>query len=221
MNKKFMLILDTETANSLEDTLPYDIGFTVIDKKGNIYEEHSFAISEIFDWTELMSTAYYKAKLPKYYEKLKQGTMQKASIWTIRKLIFELLEKYNINEVYAYNASFDIKALNNLVRYLTGSACRYFFKYGIQICDIWHIACQVLGTQKTFQWDNVRNKNNNLITNAERMYSYCEDIDFKEDHTGLEDARVEAQILARCLRSHKKINKNINRWCWLIPQRVA
>lgn len=221
MKKTYYLVLDTETANSLEDNLPYDIGYQVIDKKGHVFEERSFAIAEIFDWKDLMATAYYKDKLPLYYKKLKNKEMTKASIWTIRKLIFNTIEKYNIKEVYAYNASFDIRALNNLVRYLSGSSCRYFFKYGLQICDIWHIACQILGTQKTFQWENIRNANGNLITNAERMFCYCEDIDFEEAHTGLEDARVEAQILVRCLKSHKSINKRINRGCWRIPQRVA
>jgi hypothetical protein len=50
------------------------------------------------------------------------------------------------------------------------------------------------------------------------MFSYCEQIDFEEEHTGLADAIVESQILARCLKSHMKINKNINRACWRICQ---
>ena len=226
--KKYLMVLDVETTNNImikgapNDGLVYDIGFTITDKKGNIYEKQSFAVKEIFDWTELMSTAYYKNKLPFYFEKLKQGIMKKASIWDIRKIIKQAMEKFKINEVYAYNASFDYTTLNNTVRYLSGSGCRWFFPYGTQICDIWHIACQVLGTQKTFQWENIRNAKNNLITNAERMFAYLsQNFNFEEEHTGLADALVETEILARCFRSHKKINKNINRACWRIPQQVA
>ena len=224
--KKFVMILDVETTNNnmeskYNDGLVYDIGFVICDKKGKIYCKRSFAIKEIFDWKKLMSTAYYYKKLPRYYEKLSRGQMEKISIWDARKRIHKAIEYFNITEVYAFNASFDYTTLNNTVRYLSGSGCRWFFPYGIKICDIWHIACQVLGTQKTFQWENVRNQNNNLITNAERMFSYCEQIDFEEEHTGLEDAVIESQILARCLKSHKKINKNINRACWRIPQAVA
>ena len=132
------------------------------------------------------------------------------------------MEIFDIKEVYAYNANFDYTTLNNTVRYLSGSACRWFFPYGTQICDIWHIACQVLGTQKTFQWENVRNEKGNLLTNAERMFAYLsQNEDFEEEHTGLADAIVETQILARCFSSHKSINKNINRACWRIPQQVA
>ena len=223
--KKYVMVLDVETTNNQianktapNDGLVYDVGFVVCDKKGNVYARRSFIVKEIFDWVELMSTAYYKEKLPKYYERLKRGESVKLSIWEIRKRIKTAMEYFSITEVYAYNANFDFTTLNNTVRYLSGSGCRWFFKFGTVICDIWHIACQVLGTQKTFLWQNETNENGNLVTNAERMYSYLIDSKFTEDHTGLEDAIVEAQILARCLRSHKKINKKINRSCWRIPQ---
>ena len=225
--KKYIMTIDVETTNNNmkskhNDGLVYDIGFTIADKQGNIYCKRSFAIKEIFDWVELMSTAYYKNKLPKYYEKLAKGEMEKISIWEARKRIHKAIEYFNVKEVWAYNASFDYTTLNNTVRYLSGSGCRWFFPYGIEICDIWSVACQVLGNQKTFQWESVRNKNNNLITNAERMFGYCEQLDFKEEHTGLADAIVETQILARCLKSHKKIDKKINRACWrLCQQQVA
>lgn len=225
--KKYLMVLDVETANTImekgakNDGLVYDIGFTIIDKKGNIYAKRSFAIKEIFDWKELMNSAYYKNKLPKYYEKLKNKQMEKVTIWEARKRIHKAIEVFNIKEVYAYNANFDYTTLNNTVRYLSGSGCRWFFPYGIQICDIWHIACQVLGTQKTFQWENIRNKNNNLITNAERMFGYMEQIEFEEEHTGLADALIESEILARCFRSHKKIDKKINRGCWRLCQPAA
>ena len=169
-----------------------------------------------------MATAYYKDKLPKYYKKLKNKTMKKVSIWTARKVVKSLIEKYNITEVYAFNALFDYTTLNNTVRYLSGSSCRYFFKYGTEICDIWHVACQTLGLQKTFQWENVRNTKGNLITNAERMFGYIiQDETFEEEHTGLADAEIETKILVRCLASHKSIDKKINRACWRICQKVV
>lgn len=223
---RYIMVLDVETTNNNmkskhNDGLVYDIGFTIIDKKGNIYCKRSFAIKEIFDWAELMSTAYYKNKLPKYYEKLAKGEMEKISIWEAKRRIAKAIEYFNIKEVWAYNASFDYTTLNNTVRYLSGSGCRWFFPYGTEICDIWNVACQVLGKQKTFQWENIRNKNNNLITNAERMFSYCEQFNFEEEHTGLADAIVESQILARCLKSHKKIDKKINRACWRLCQQAV
>ena len=55
--KVYGIMLDTETANTIveEDgqlemrfVLPYDIGFAVIDSKGNIYEKYSFVNEDIF-----------------------------------------------------------------------------------------------------------------------------------------------------------------------------
>lgn len=227
--KKYVMVLDVETTNNQigiknapNDGLVYDIGFTIADKKGNVYAKRSFAIKEIFDWNSLMNTAYYKNKLPIYYDRITKGRMEKISIWEARKRIHKAIEYFNINEVYAYNASFDYTTLNNTVRYISGSGCRWFFPYGTQICDIWHIACQVLGVQKTFQWENIRNDNGNLLTNAERMFAYMSSNEkFEEEHTGLADALIETQILARCLKSHKSISKKINRACWRIPQKAT
>lgn len=225
--KKYIMVVDVETTNNImnskfNDGLVYDLGFTIADKKGNIYAKRSFAIKEIFEWAELMSTAYYKEKLPLYFDKLDKGIMEKISIWEARKKVKEVIKFFNIKEIYAYNANFDFTTLNNTVRYLSGSACRWFFPYETQICDIWHIACQVLGTQKTFAWENIRNEKNNLTTSAERMFAYLsQNFEFEEEHTGLADALIETQILARCFKTHKKIDKKINRGCWRIPQKFA
>lgn len=227
--KKYLMTLDVETTNNQigvknapNDGLVYDIGFTIHDKKGNIYAKRSFAIKEIILDKDLMNTAYYKRKLPLYWERIEKGQMELISLWDARKRIKKAIEYFGITEVYAFNANFDYTTLNNTVRLCSGSACRWFFPYGVQICDIWHIACQVLGTQKTFQWENVRNNNGNLVTNAERMFAYLSQNEFfEEEHTGLSDAIVETEILARCFKSHKSISKKINRSCWRIPQKVA
>lgn len=227
--KKYFMTLDVETTNNQigiknapNDGLVYDIGFTIHDKKGNIYAKRSFAIKEIILDKNLMDTAYYKKKLPIYWERIANKQMELITIWEARKRIRKAIEVFGITEVYAYNANFDYTTLNNTVRYISGSGCRWFFPYGIKICDIWSIACQTLGLQKTFQWEDIRNNKGNLITNAERMFSYMiQDEEFEEEHTGLSDAIIETQILARCLASHKSIDKKINKGCWRICQKVV
>ena len=64
------IMLDTETANSIDDPLCYDIGFAVIDEDGVVYEEHSYVVAEIFMDKELMSSAYFANKIPQYMEQL-------------------------------------------------------------------------------------------------------------------------------------------------------
>ena len=67
------IMLDTETANSIDDPLCYDIGFAVIDEYGNTYAEYSFAVAEIFLDKELMASAYFAEKIPNYWKEIEDG----------------------------------------------------------------------------------------------------------------------------------------------------
>ena len=72
--KKYILVVDVETANSLDDPIVYDIGWAIIDMKGRIYEEGSYMIAEAFcDSRISLDTAYYANKLPGYWEKCRKG----------------------------------------------------------------------------------------------------------------------------------------------------
>lgn len=79
--KNFYLTIDTETANSLEDPIVYDIGGAIHDKQGNVYETFSFVIYETFVLcADLMKTAYYAEKIPMYEEQLKNGKRRMGSL---------------------------------------------------------------------------------------------------------------------------------------------
>lgn len=227
MGKDYYLVLDVETANSTNDPLVYDLGFAVCDRKGNIYEAESYVVSDIFyKETELMQTAYYHEKLPKYYEGIKEKAFKVINFYTAKKRIADLIEKYNIKAVCAYNASFDTKALNTTQRYLTNSKYRYFLPYGTEVYCIWHMACQVICTQKRyikFCLDNgFVSESGNIKTSAETVFAYMtKNEKYEECHTGLQDVLIETQIMAKCFAQHKKMNKKINRLCWRIPQSKA
>lgn len=227
MGKDYYLVLDVETANSTNDPLVYDLGFAVCDRKGNIYEAESYVVSDIFyKETELMQTAYYHEKLPKYYEGIKEKAFKVINFYTAKKRIADLIEKYNIKAVCAYNASFDTKALNTTQRYLTNSKYRYFLPYGTEVYCIWHMACQVICTQKRyikFCLDNgFISESGNIKTSAETVFAYMtKNEKYEECHTGLQDVLIETQIMAKCFAQHKKMNKKINRLCWRIPQSKA
>jgi len=221
--KTYILMVDTETANGytaadgkthLEDSLVYDIGFAVIDKKGNIYEEYSFIIDEVFFKEEyLMQSAYYAEKIPMYYREMHDGIRKPVTIWEARRIVHKICEKYNIKAICAHNSGFDLRALNNTVRYYSKSKCRYFFPYGIEIWDTLKM-CDVFAKSPSY----VRYcKENGYMTNhktprprktAEILYRYISgDEEFNEKHTGLEDVRIETKILAHCFRQHKKMRK--------------
>ena len=221
--RKKMMVLDIETLNSTEDALSYDVGFAVTDKKGHIYEEHSFIIYDMFfEEKELMQSAYYAKKIPEYLDGIKKGNHKVVTFMTAWRIIRQVMEKYGIKEVYAYNAAFDYGGLNRTLRYISKSKYRWFFPYGTKIFCIWHMACQVLFTQKTFWKVALANgwvtKSGNFQTSAEIAYRYMTgQKEFDEEHKGLDDVRIEVQILLKCIRQHKKMNPWINRSCWRIP----
>lgn len=225
MKKQYFLILDVETANSTTDALVYDLGVAVADRSGNIYETASFIISDIFmDEADLMTSAYYAEKIPQYYEGIEAHDFEVTSFYQARKAILNLMEKYGITKVCAYNANFDRSALNTTQRWLTKSKYRFFFPYNTEFYCIWHMACQVICTQKRYrkfcEQNNFIKPSGNIHTNAETVYAYMtKNSNFDEAHTGLQDVLIEAEILAKCFAQHKKMDKSINRMCWRIPQK--
>ena len=113
MSKKYYLVLDTETCNTIEQPLPYDIGWCVCDRYGNIYQERSFVVADTFlDMKDVMKSAYYAEKIPQYWEDIKNGTREIKSMWNIRKLMLDDIKVYKIKEIGAYNMGFDKRALN-------------------------------------------------------------------------------------------------------------
>ena len=222
--KKYILVLDTETANSfmgennqldLSNSLVYDIGYQVIDKKGKVYEKNSFVIYDIFFDKRMMQSAYYKQKIPRYLEDIKEGKRKIVQFMTARKIIAKAIKKYNC-VVSAHNARFDLNALNVTTRYLTKSKTRYFFPYGTEIWDSLKMANDVICKLKGYQNFCIENgymtkhKVPKPRATAEILYKYLSgDYDFIESHTGFEDVEIETEILIYCLNSHKKMRKRL------------
>lgn len=225
MKKQYFIVLDTETANSVEQPLPYDIGWAITDRYGNIYESHSFVVYEIYcKEKELMKSAYYAEKLPKYEKDIKQGKRKIAGIWTIRRTLLAEMKKYETNIVCAYNMGFDKRALNNDIRYISKSWLRWFFPYSTEYQCIWNMACSCLMNRPSYikfaETNNFISEAGNILTNAEVCYKYItKDLDFKEEHTGLEDVFIEIAIMAYCYRQHKKFETKVYSSCWRTVQK--
>ena len=198
------IMLDTETTNSLDDPICYDVGFAVVDKEGSIYETHSFVVAEVFLNEELMASASFIEKVPQYWEDIKKGTRKLAKLNTIRKVLTETMKKYNTNIVIAHNARFDYRSTAKTQRYLTKSKYRYFLPYGTEVWDTLKMAREVL--KNDVAYDNFCYDNNYVTKRgckrftAEILYRFFTgDNDFVESHTGLEDVTIEKVIFAECM----------------------
>lgn len=212
MNRN-VIVLDTETANSLEEPIAYDIGFAVIDtENGDILEEHSFAIAEIFLDKELMDSAYYKEKIPQYWEEIKKGTRKLVKFETARSIFCQTIKKYNVNVVAAHNARFDNRSVNLSRRYLTYSKNRFFFPYGvIEIWDTLKMAREVMKENEDYTRfcieNNYMTKKNQKRFTAEILYRYLTgNNDFEEEHRGIDDVRIEKEIFMYCLGVNPEID---------------
>ena len=221
----YLIGLDTETCNGLliddkldlSQSLVYDIGWAVTDKRGNIYKVRSFVVREIFcGMADVMKTAYYADKIPKYWEDIKAGRRSLSNFSRIRKFLLNDIKHYGIENVFAHNASFDVQALNNTIRYLTKSRFRWFFPYKIVVWDTLKMARQTIAKQKDYQLYCAehgyltKHKKPRVRLTAEILYRYLSgDGDFSESHTGLEDVLIETEIMAHCFRQHKKMEKRL------------
>ena len=86
--KTYYMVFDTETTNSMDDPIVYDIGGAVVDRTGAVYETFSFIVYETFcRMRELMKTAYYADKIPRYEEQIKNGERIIKTYYTIKKYI--------------------------------------------------------------------------------------------------------------------------------------
>ena len=218
----YKIVLDTETCplEQTDEVTPwnmfvYDIGWAVVDKRGKVYKTQSFINADIFlDEKELMKSAYYSEKIPKYWEDIKSGIRQLRSFYNIRKQLLADIAEYGVKEIYAHNMRFDYGTLQNTQRWLTKSKYRYFFPKGIEICDTLKMARQVLKDSKMYRvWceqNGYITKNNQCKFSAEVLYRYITgNDDFIESHTGLEDVIIEKDILAYCYSRHKKMVRRL------------
>lgn len=211
----YYLVMDTETANSLEDPMVYDVGGVITDKRGTIYHHFSFVNRDVFyGMADIMVSSYYANKLPKYREQINSGERVLASFYEIRDYIHRLCSIFGVKAIIAHNARFDYKACSTTQRYLTKSKYRFFFPYGIEIWDTLKMAQDTICKQKRYikyceENDYfTKQKKPQPRATAEILYRYItKNQTFDEDHTAHEDAEIEAQIFAHCMKQHKAMRK--------------
>ena len=205
-----MIVLDTETTNSIDDPIAYDIGFAVIDTEGKVYETHSYVVADVFLDKELMASAYFKDKIPQYWKEIKEGKRLLRRYKTIKYILSDVCKQYEIKKICAYNCRFDVRSLNLTQRFLTNSKYRYFYPYGIEFMDILKLARQILKKDDKYGEfcynNNYITKNNQRRYTAEIVYRYLFDENFIESHTSCEDCEIEGKIMIELLKKNKNIN---------------
>ena len=210
-NLEKIIVVDTETTNSIEDPICYDIGFAVVNFSGEVFEKHSYVVADIFLDEELMASAYFIDKIPTYWEEIKAGKRELRKFSTIRRIFAETCAKYNIQKVCAHNMRFDYRSLNLTQRFLTSSRYRYFFPFGIKFWDTLKMSREILNKNDAYgefcYLNNFLTANNRKSFTAENIFRFISgEKTFEESHTGLEDVLIEKDIFAYCVEQKPDIN---------------
>lgn len=196
----YILVLDTETI-SLNKPFIYDLGYTIADTNGNIIKKKSYIISQVWNNKELFATGYYANKKPLYYARLKSGYSKKVCWGNAMRFLANDIKKYGITEIYAYNSKFDSRALNFM--------CAWYKVVnglgGMEILDIMDYIQPITKTQEYKEFCQVngfmtKQKKPQPQQKAETLYRYItNNVDYEEEHTGLEDSLIELEILMTAL----------------------
>lgn len=216
--KNYYMVLDTETCPidrecqdvTPENMLVYDIGYAIVDKKGNVYRTGSYIISDVFfkEFYSKMQSSYYAEKIPNYMQDIGENKRKVKSWSEISFILRDTIQEYSIKAVVAHNARFDFGALKNTKEYLNQYAMLPFMTW----YDSLKMAKSVIAempTYKQFCYDNrYITKTGKCKLTAEVLYRFItQDNTFIESHTALEDCIIEKEILAYCFKQRKKMNK--------------
>lgn len=217
MKNKNVIIVDIETCNSLDDNLAYDVGYSIVDTNtGNILLTGTALVGDIFcGEKELMKSAYYAEKIPTYWEQRNNNETEIISFFSLQKLIRNFMREYNVKDFAAYNARFDYRGLNTTLRYISKSKRRFFLPYGTKIHDIWKMAKNEICSTEEYKETARKNgwfagKTKRISTTAENVYRFLSgEHDFSEEHKGLDDVRIETQIMMECLKRNPQTESRL------------
>ena len=102
-----IMILDSETTNSLDDPACYDVGYRIFDLGGNVYEEASLVNRDVFCDKEMMASAFYADKIPQYWRDIWDKKRELLTWREIKWRVWDACLRNNVKYVVAHNARFD------------------------------------------------------------------------------------------------------------------
>jgi len=203
--KNVYCVFDTETIG-IDKKWIYDLGLVITHKTGQPLYTKRWIIEEVMNIPNIREIAYYGEKINTFYK-----NMEPVKFAFAREEFREIMRKFKVNIIVAYNLQFDMSAIKQTLDFtgigykFLSDPCEYF--------DLWNASCNSFFQQKSFKETATKqgwvSKAGNFLTNAEVAYRFItKDYQFKESHTALEDARIETIILQEIARQKKAVQKN-------------
>ena len=213
MRTKKIMVIDTETTVKGE---VFDMGYIIADLHGNILEEKQYIMVD-----EFQDKLWYKDKRDLYLQYIEDGI---AKLTTVEKVFQEtknLIRLHSVQEVWAYNAGFDTRKLHQQAKKHKVDNPIGHLKHQC----IWTRAVQSIMTKAKYQkwaWENegiAISEKGMIKTGAETAYSFItNNPNYKEEHTSLEDCRIEYEILLQARKSATPFFEGISNNIWLLAQ---
>ena len=200
---KIYCTLDTETVGGA--THPkgiYHLGGIIHDRKGNALGCFNYLIAEWYG--EVANDDYAKANMGRYDKMLREGIAtliptEDAAIAAVKNLCDYL----GVTTMTAFNSGFDY----------CKTKCATLLE-GREFVDLFLMAAQILGQQKGYETfcrqHNLLSKSRKSIAmSAESFYAFITNTPhYCEEHTALEDAKIERDIFLACVRQHRAFTAN-------------
>lgn len=201
--KNIYCTLDTETFGGASKPKGiYHLGGVIHDRMGNVMACFNYVIAEHFN--EIQLDSYAKRNMERYTEMVKNGTATMIDTETHAvEMVSSLCDFFNVRYVMAFNSGFDFGK----------TACKALLD-GREFIDIWLAALQTLVIRKKYvefcrEHGLTSKTKKSCSTSAETVYAYLtNNPNYDEEHTALEDAKIEVEIFVKCMAAHKKFTKN-------------
>ena len=212
MGVERFVVLDVE---GMSGSRPYNVGYIVADRYGKIYKKRSIAIPSAI-WENIASAL----KIGQAIEMTKSNVQEilqdmdrprwrrKYRAMTVEGFTLQFyndIKKHHVSRVFAYNVSFD----NRAIFYLIGIDA--FAEMSVDWCDIISgILTAKLLTKNYVNWcftNGFTTETGIASYKAEVVYRYLTgQLNFEEEHTGLADVLIEYEILLAAFKTHKALD---------------
>lgn len=212
MNKRYTLVLDTETVSehkgfSLYGNYVFDIGATfcvIEDNNITVLDNFNFLVEEIYNDEELMKNYFFgEDRLNSFY---KENNDIDIVPWSeVIDFFNTFITYFNIEDYAAFNITFDMNAIQSTCDKL---GTENPFKDLTEV-DLYNKSCQALADDENYKIFCVENgrmtEKGNIKSDAESVFAYLFNApSIIESHTALLDAILETKIYQWLLKQEKE-----------------
>ena len=218
-----VLVMDTETVGTFGKPIVHDWGWQIVDKDFNVLTARRYLVEELHmqqPWI-LKASDFYCSKHDLYVKAIAENSVDIASWRSIVKQFLNDVRNYNVKVLSAYNLAFDYKAIKYTDEFFDkGNGKLMKVVDNKSLLCLWNLACDtILSTEDYKEYATMKNfisEKGNYLTSAEKCYSYLiKEEDFEEEHTALEDVKIETEILKYIVTNCKgKVQYGLAYSCW-------